>query len=62
MFAIHAFEIIMHPYVPGSMRKMARYRAAVFVVATVMIIPVQATAEGMSIEGERAEVRPRARS
>jgi hypothetical protein len=52
----------MHPYVPGSMRKMARYRAAVFVVATVMIIPVQATAEGMSIEGERAEVRPRARS
>lgn len=44
--AIHAFEIWKQPYVPGSIRNKAKYRAALFVVAIVMIIPTIAPIVG----------------
>lgn len=46
ILAIQAFEIWKQPYVPGSMRNKAKYRAALFVVAIVMTIPTIATILG----------------
>lgn len=53
MFATQALEIWKPPYVPGSMRNKAKYRAPVFVVASVMMMPEMATSVGYTMCGER---------
>lgn len=56
MFATQALDIWKPPYVPGSMRNNAKYRAPVFVVASVMMMPDIATSVGYTMYGERVLV------
>ena len=57
MFAIHALDTWKEGYVPGSIRKSAKYNAPIFVVAMVMMIPTIATRIGTTMCKERSDVR-----
>lgn len=57
MIAIHALETWKAGYVPGSIRKSAKYRAPTLVVAIVIIMPTMSPRIGTTMCKERFDVR-----